>query len=92
MVALFAKYHSKGLNILGVSLDNDASKWKAAIQSDQLTWFHVSNLKQWEDPIAKLYQIESIPTTILIDKNGNIVGRSIFGSELEAKVQELLSK
>ena len=92
MVTLYKEFHNKGLNILGVSLDKEASKWKEAIQKDQLNWNHVSNLKQWEDPIAKMYQIESIPSTVILDSKGNIVATNLFGEELKTKIKELLTK
>jgi hypothetical protein len=52
MVAIYKELHSQGLNIIGVSLDKDADKWKEAIAKDKLTWNHVSNLKFWDEPIA----------------------------------------
>lgn len=92
VVALYNELHPKGLNIIGVSLDKDAAKWKEAIAKDKLAWTHVSNLMQWEDPIAKQYEIESIPSTVVLDAKGNIVARDIFGAELKAKILELLAK
>jgi hypothetical protein len=53
MVAIYKELHSQGLNIIGVSLDKDADKWKEAIAKDKLTWNHVSNLKFWDEPIAE---------------------------------------
>jgi hypothetical protein len=49
--------HSEGLNIVGVSLDKDAAKWKEAIAKDKL-WTHVSNLKFWDEPIAAQYGVK----------------------------------
>ncbi|WP_225556596.1 TlpA family protein disulfide reductase [Flavobacterium columnare] len=92
VVALYKKWHSKGLNIISVSLDKDLTKWKEAINKDQLTWNHVSNLKQWEDPIAKMYQIESIPSTVLVDEKGNIIDRNLFGEDLENEIKKILTK
>lgn len=92
MVKLYAELHSKGLEILGVSLDEDATKWKEAIAKDKLTWDQISNLKKWEDPIANLYKIQSIPATIIIDKSGKIVAKDLRGAELRAKVLSLLAE
>ena len=89
-MALYAELHAKGLNIIGVSLDEDASKWKEAIAKDQLTWTQVSNLKGWKDPIATLYNVEQIPTTFILDEKGVIVAKDLRGEELKAKVKELL--
>ncbi|WP_445721851.1 redoxin domain-containing protein [Flavobacterium sp.] len=90
VVAMYNEYHSKGLNIIGVSLDRDAAKWKEAIAKDELTWTHVSNLKFWQDPIAELYSIKSIPATYILDEKGNIIAKDLRGEELVAKVRELL--
>ncbi len=91
VVALYNQFHSKGLNIIGVSLDDDATKWKDAIAKDKLTWNHVSNLKGFEDPIAIQYEIQQIPTTFILDSKGNIVAKDLRGDELKAKVEELLA-
>ena len=89
-MALYNDLHSKGLNIIGVSLDDDAADWKAAIAKDKLTWTQVSNLKKWKDPIALAYEIEEIPSTFILDAKGNIVAKNLRGDELKAKVKELL--
>ncbi|MCG2612327.1 AhpC/TSA family protein [Flavobacterium sp. SM15] len=92
VVALYNEFHAKGLNIIGVSLDKDAAKWKEAIAKDNLTWTQVSNLKFWEDPIAKEYSVKSIPATFILDATGKIVAKDLRGAELKAKVAELLAK
>lgn len=89
-MAIYNELHSKGLNIIGVSLDDDAIKWKNAITKDKLTWTQVSNLKGWKDPIALAYEVEEIPSTFILDSNGNIVAKNLRGEELKAKVKELL--
>lgn len=92
VVAMYNELHAKGLNIIGVSLDDNSDKWKEAIAADKLTWNHVSNLKKWEDPIAKQYGIQSIPATFVLDAQGNVVAKDLRGAELKAKVVELLAK
>ena len=91
IVALYNEYHDKGLNIVGVSLDRKAEDWKKAIEDDNLTWNHVSNLKFWQDPIAVTYNIRSIPATYLLDAEGKIIAKDLRGEALRAKVEELLS-
>jgi len=68
--------------ILGVSFDNDGEKWKSAIEKHGLIWRNVSDLKGWQSEAGQLYAISSIPCTILIDKEGTIVGRNMSLSEL----------
>lgn len=92
VVALYNEFHAKGLNIIGVSLDKDAAKWKEAIAKDDLTWSHVSNLQFWTDPIAVLYNIKSIPATYILDENGVIIASNLRGEELRAKIASLLNK
>jgi len=91
VVALYSELHSKGLNIISVSLDDDATKWKEAIAKDKLTWTNVSNLKQMKDPIAEKYGIQQIPTTFLLDATGKIVAIDLRGDGLKAKINELLA-
>lgn len=92
VVALYNEFHAKGLNIIGVSLDRpgDDAKWKEAIAKDGLTWTQISNLKYWDDPIAKQYNIKGIPATFLLDANGKIIAKDLRGDELKAKVASLL--
>lgn len=90
IVALYKKYHDKGLNIIGVSLDKEESAWKNAIAKDQLNWFHVSNLKFWDEPIAHLYGVEQIPAPFLLDAEGKVIARDLYGEQLETEVAKLV--
>ena len=92
VVVIYNEFHSKGLNIIGVSLDDDLNKWIKAVAKDKLTWYHVSNLKGWEDPIARQYEVDGIPATFIIDSKGEIVAKNLRGTDLRNKIAELLSK
>ena len=92
VVALYKDFHAKGLNIIGVSLDEKADKWKDAIAKDKLTWTQISNLKGWNDPIAKRYFVDGIPATFLLDEKGVVIARDLRGEEPRAKVASILSK
>jgi peroxiredoxin len=92
MVQLYKDFHAKGLNMVGVSLDSDSKEWITAIAVDQLTWPQISNLKQWEDPIAKKYNVTSIPATFVLDADGKIVAKNIKGDELRKLVAQLINK
>lgn len=87
---LYSRFKNKGFEIYGVSLDQDANRWKGAIAADSLSWYHVSDLGGWQSSAASLYQVHSIPQTFLIDKNGRILGKSLRGEQLEAKLEEVL--
>jgi len=83
LVAAYNAYHHKGFNIVGISLDQDAEKWKAGIEADGLPWPQVSDLKFWNNEIAVYYGIRSIPQNILLDDNGVIVGKNLSPEVLE---------
>lgn len=92
VVKVFNQYKDKGFTVLGVSLDRDTGKekWIKAIHDDNLTWTHVSDLKYWDNEVAKQYGIRAIPQNILVDPSGKIVGRNLTGKKLEDKIAELI--
>jgi len=92
LVNLYNTYQSKGLEIISVSLDQKTQKeaWITAIEKDQLSWFNVSNLKSWQDPIARTYGVNSIPATFIIDENGTVISEGLRGAALVAKIKALL--
>lgn len=90
IVAVYEKYHDKGFNVLGVSLDRTEAAWKKAIEDDGLEWHHISNLAYFEDAIAKMYNVNAIPAAFLLDENGVIIAKNLRGPALEEKVSEVL--
>ena len=94
IVRVYEKYHDKGFNALGVSLDRDGDKdkWIQAIADDNLSWAQVSHLQFWQDPVAQQYGIRAIPAAFLLDENGVIVAKNLRGEDLERKVAELLGE
>lgn len=88
--AAYAKYKSKGFEIYGVSLDRELGAWVDAIKKDGITWPQVSDLKFWDCIAAKQYNVQSIPFTVLLDKEGRIIAKNLRGPELEAKLAEVL--
>lgn len=89
VVKLYQQYHDKGFEILGVSLDNKKEDWVEAIRQDQLSWLHVSDLQHWQSNAARLYAVNSIPQTFLLDKDGKIIAKGLRSEELAAKLNEL---
>lgn len=87
VVALYKKYHDKGFNILGVSLDRNKEDWLKGIEEDGLTWKQVYDQN---NKVATLYGVKSIPHTILLDKEGRIIAKNLRGEELKKKLEELL--
>jgi len=90
VVAAYNKYKDKGFTILGVSFDSSKDKWLEAIQKDNLTWTHVSDLKGWGNEVGKMYSISSIPQNLLIDKDGKILAKNLRGAALEEKLAEVI--
>lgn len=90
VVSVYNDYKDKGFSIISVSLDKTKSSWEKAIKEDNMDWHHISNLKYWNEPIAKEWGVRSIPATFLIDENGVIVAKNLRGNALREKVDELL--
>jgi len=90
VVAAYNQYKDKNFTILSVSLDQNKDKWKQAIDADSLTWTHVSDLKYWQNEVAQLYHIQSIPANMLIDPNGKIIARNLRGEALYEALGKLL--
>lgn len=89
VVKVYQQYHDKGFEILGVSLDRTKEDWEKAIKDDQLNWLHVSDLQYWQNNAARLYMVNSIPQTYLLDKEGKIIAKGLRSQELAAKLSEL---
>ena len=89
LVKAYAKYHDKGFEIIGVSLDDKKANWEKAIEADQLTWLHASDLKGWKSDLAAEYGIKSIPTSFLVDASGKIIAKDLRGDALEKKLETL---
>jgi peroxiredoxin len=87
---LYEKYKNKNFEILGVSLDRDRSAWIKAIKDDGLPWLHISDLKFWECEAARDYNVQAIPYTVLVDKDGKIIAKELRGEELEKKLEEVI--
>ncbi len=91
VVKAYNKYKTKGFDVFNVSLDTDASRWKLAIQKDNLIWpNHICDFKGWQSPVVQLYGFTGIPYNVLLDKDGKIIAKNLRGEELEKKLAEIL--
>ena len=90
VIAAYKEYNKKGFGIVGVSLDNDEAKWKAAIKDMKMPWAHMSDLKGWQCEGAALYGVNGIPATVLVAQDGTIVARNLRAEALKEKLAELL--
>jgi len=90
VVKNYQKYKDAGFTVMSVSLDSNKDKWLAAIAADQLAWpNHVSDLGGWQSKVAKLYGVQSIPFTVLLDREGRVIATNLRGAALEQALQEI---
>lgn len=91
LVAAFNTYKDKGFDILGGSLDQAGARtgWLQAIRQDKLTWHQVSDLQYWKNAAALQYGITAIPQNLLLDREGRIIAKNLYGNALLLKLQEL---
>jgi peroxiredoxin len=90
LVKTYHKFNPKGFEIFAVSLDEDKESWLKAIEKDNLTWEHVSDLKGQANEASLIYGINGIPDNFLIDENGVIIGRNLRGEKLNEKLNEIM--
>lgn len=86
---VYEVYKDKGFEVLSVSLDDDKDKWTQAISKHNLGWLHVSSLKGWQCPVAKLYQVSAVPAMFLLDRQGRIASVNARGDALAREVSKL---
>ena len=90
LVKVYNTYKDKGLAIVGISLDQQKESWKKAINNDQLDWIHVSHLKRWDDPIAAIYSVRSIPQLFLLDENGVVIAKERHATDFIPVLEKIL--
>ena len=89
VVDAYNKYHDKGFEVVGISLDEDKKAWVAAIDKLQMPWPQLSDLKGWQCEGAVLYKIQAIPSNLLVDQQGKIVAKNLREEALQNKLKEL---
>ena len=92
VLATYRKYHDQGFEIIGISLDQDQAKLTNFTKSMFMTWPQFFDGKGWQNKLALKYGIESIPATFLLDGEGKIIGKDLFGEALPAAVARALAK
>ena len=90
VVKAYNTFKDKNFTVLGVSLDQDKQQWLNAIKADNLTWYHISDLKYWSSAAVALYGFDGIPFNVLVNPEGKIVAMNLRGPLLESKLQEIL--
>ncbi|HEY2148399.1 MAG TPA: TlpA disulfide reductase family protein, partial [Pirellulales bacterium] len=92
----YEKYHARGFEVVGVSLDTDADALQAFLAKEQIRWPVLVGNDQtgagWETPLAIYYGVQSVPTAILVDQQGKVVSLNARGDNLIRRLEELLGK
>ena len=90
LVKLYSKYKNKGFEILGVSLDDESKNWKKAVSKDKITWLQGIDSGGWDALAPIKWQVDALPTSFLINKDGDVVAINLEKNDLEKKIKELL--
>ena len=90
VLAAYEKYHAKGFEILGISLDQDKGAFEKFIADRKMTWRHYFDGKGWQNEVAQLYGVNSIPATYLIGPDGKIVAVGLRGEALGRQLAKML--
>lgn len=90
LVKLYNKYKDKGLEILSVSLDRELKDWKKAVTKDKITWMNAIDLGEWDALSAIKWQVDALPSTFVVNKNGDVIAINPEKDELEKRIKQLL--
>jgi peroxiredoxin len=90
VISLYKKYHPRGFEVIGVSLDRDEAALKSFLEKNKMTWPQIFDGKFWDSKLAGVYGVTSIPFTVLIDGDGRVVDKNLRGPALEAALAKLL--
>jgi thiol-disulfide isomerase/thioredoxin len=94
VVATYNKYHSKGFEIIGISLDreSDKAKLESYTKENNMPWQQFFDGKYWQNELSSKYGVNSIPATYLLDGEGKIIAKNLRGEKLEEAVAKALGK
>jgi len=90
VVKLYDAYKTKGFEVYGVSIDEKKKSWLNAIREDNINYTQVNDKAGWYAKVTEVYGVNEIPSTFLLNKNGEVVAVNLEGAELEKKINELL--
>ena len=90
IVSIYNKYHDKGFDVIGISLDQEKSAMTSFIKRKKMPWPQYFDGKIWDNKLAKQYGIFKIPATFLVDSNGKILARDLTAEDLKEMLPKLL--
>ena len=86
--AAYKKFHSKGFEIVSVSVDDGTEEWIRAVKNNGMNWVQLWNGEDMQNSAAVKYSITAIPSTFLIDADGTIIARNLRDKELEQALED----
>jgi peroxiredoxin len=87
---IYQQFQSRGLEIYGVSLDTSRREWRRAIREDALSWPQVMERKGRKSSLALAYGVQVLPYTVLLDPQGHVLARDLYGRALGQKISEYI--
>jgi len=90
LVHAYNKFKDKNFTIFSVSLDQNKQNWVNAIENDHLAWTHVSDLNYFNNAVARMYHVSSIPQNFLLDPKGIIIAKGLTGEQLSLELEKIL--
>lgn len=88
----YNQYKDRNFTVVGISLDDNAEKWKKAIKDDGMPWTQLSSLQGFNNEVSAYYGIQGIPSSLLVGPDGKIIARNLRGASLQHKLSELFDK
>jgi peroxiredoxin len=86
----YSKFHDKGFEVIGASLDTDKEKWLKAVEADGLAWTQLSDLKGWKSPLVEKFGINGVPFNFLVDPDGKVIAKNLRGDDLIATLEKVI--
>jgi len=90
--SIYSSYRSKGLEIYQVSLDSDEQRWKNVVRFEEIPWISVREQDPSRPAFARLMNVNSVPSNLLYDPEGNIINTNLFGRNLQIRMDQLFNK
>ncbi|PID92657.1 MAG: hypothetical protein CSA96_02275 [Bacteroidetes bacterium] len=88
--SIYKSYKSRGFEIYAVSLDNNKLDWMSAIDFNEFPWLNVCELSYPDSKASVLYNVTALPSSFLINREGDIMARNLYGKQLQTWLDNLL--
>ena len=89
---IYEEFSGRGFEVYQVSVDTSKPRWISAVQEQALPWISVCDFKGTASPAVGSYNIQKVPSNFLLDREGNFVGKDLYGDSLKKELQRLMAK